>query len=73
MRTMYFLENKGFTDFSPCDAGKEKCEPCHKFGPNIRNYYLIHFVVSGEGKINQLPVKKGIVLPGYSTTSFFAS
>ena len=50
MRTVYFLENKGFSDFLPCDAGRERCDPCHKFGPNIRNYYLIHFVVSGEGR-----------------------
>ncbi len=43
------LEERKFTEFSPCDAGEQKCEPSHKFGPYIRNYCLIHFVISGTG------------------------
>lgn len=43
------LENKGFTDFSPCDAGMEICAPSKSYGPAIRNYYLIHFVKEGTG------------------------
>ena len=49
MRQTLLVKNKGFLDFSPCDAGMENCDPSHKFGPFIRNYYLIHFVVSGKG------------------------
>ena len=75
MRTIYFIENKGFSDFLPCDAGRERCEPCYKFGPHIRNYYLIHFVVSGEGKFStprgEYTVRAGeafFIRPGEITT-----
>ena len=49
MRRTALIEDRGFVDFSPCDAGREDCAPSHKFGPHIRNYYLIHFVLSGKG------------------------
>ena len=49
MRKTLLIEDRGFLDFSPCDAGREDCAPSHKFGPHIRNYYLIHFVISGKG------------------------
>lgn len=74
MRKIYLLENKGFSDFSPCDAGREDCEPGHKFGPRIRNYYLIHFVLSGEGSFTtprgECKVKSGeafLIKPGEIT------
>ena len=50
MRKTLLIEDFGFTDLCPCDAGFEDCEPSHKFGPSIRNYYLLHFVVSGRGR-----------------------
>lgn len=31
------------------DCGFEKCNPQYSFGPNKRNYFLIHFVVEGKG------------------------
>ena len=43
------IENKHYTDFSPCDYGYEDCKPEHTFGPTIRNYYLIHYVEKGKG------------------------
>lgn len=30
--------------------GKETCTPNHSNGPNTRDHYLIHFVLSGKGK-----------------------
>lgn len=50
MRKTVLVENKGFLDLFAYDAGYENCEASHKFGPYIRSYYLIHFVIKGEGE-----------------------
>ncbi len=42
------IENKGYTDFSPICFGAEKCAPA-KNCPCFRDYYLIHFILSGTG------------------------
>ena len=49
----YYLNviNKSFKELNPIDAGYEKCESMHSFGPSIREYWLIHYVVDGTGKI----------------------
>ena len=44
-----FLRNMGFTDINPCDLGYQKCQSGHSYGFSIRNYYLLHYVKSGEG------------------------
>lgn len=36
---------------SPVLAGHEKCCPSHRFGPAVRDYYLIHFCISGKGRL----------------------
>ena len=36
-------------DLSPLFIGAEQCESGHKFGPYVRNCYLIHFCLSGCG------------------------
>ncbi len=44
-----FLVNHGFQDINPLLMGTEECKPGHCFGPTIREHYLIHYVISGEG------------------------
>ena len=41
--------NKGFTGLNPVIIGEHKCDPGHSFGPAIRKYTLIHYVLSGKG------------------------
>ncbi len=74
MRYKALIEDKGYADLSPCDAGREDCESLYKFGPRIRNYYLIHFVISGSGifktKGFEYTLEKGeafIIKPGEVT------
>lgn len=47
--TLYINDKMRFADLSLYQCGYEKCTPCHSFGPNIRHFYLIHFVVAGKG------------------------
>ena len=48
--TMVFI-NRHFCDLNPLFYGYEHCAPAKCFGPAVRKYTLIHFVVSGEGKV----------------------
>ena len=32
------------------NCGFQKCDPCHSWGPAVRNHFLLHFVASGKGK-----------------------
>ena len=41
--------NQGYSDINPRECGWEACAPSHAFGPAIRPYWLLHFVVSGRG------------------------
>ena len=43
------IENKNFSDLNPLDLGHQACKSKHTFGPAIRRYYLIHYIVSGKG------------------------
>lgn len=45
------MENKGLTDFNPILFGRDKCQPNQHFPPTMREYHLIHFVISGKGKL----------------------
>ena len=63
------------TDIVPLFVGEEACKGLHKFGPHIREYYLIHFCISGKGTItDKLGVHKVsagelfIIRPGEVTT-----
>ncbi len=49
-------------------SGMEQCAPAHAFGPAVRNYYLIHFVMSGkgvfqcEGRTDELTAGQGFLI-----------
>ena len=36
-------------DINSMECGREKCAPCHSYGPAIRQYCLVHYVESGKG------------------------
>lgn len=42
-------EDPGTDGVILCFCGWEKCEKGHRFGPFIRQQYLLHFVLSGKG------------------------
>lgn len=45
------LADRGFADLNPVLCGDEICEPGHKYGPAPRHCFLLHYVVSGRGTL----------------------
>lgn len=43
------LINLSLREINPVSCGQHHCNPGHRFGPTIRFYYLLHYVVSGYG------------------------
>lgn len=44
--------NEELLNFRLFQAGWEQCAPLHSFGPFIRNHYLFHYIISGQGFLN---------------------
>ena len=42
---------KALSDFVIFNAGYEKCESGHTFGPAFRKFNIIHFVMDGKGEL----------------------
>ena len=56
------LINRDFADLNPVSFGWEACRPGHAFGPAIRRYTLIHYVIKGQGVLeargSRFPVRE---------------
>lgn len=50
--TEILLVNRKFSDLNPLITGTEECSPSHSWA-GVRNYTLIHYVVSGEGSFTK--------------------
>lgn len=44
--------NENFLDLRIYQYGYEQCKPLQSFGPFIRNHYLFHYVISGQGSLD---------------------
>ena len=72
------ISDEGYQDLNPIVFGWQDCAPGHYYGPTIRAYWLIHYVVSGRGifEINgkTYNVSKGMmfVIPPYVQTYYRA-
>lgn len=45
----YFFEPSFFEDFYLLNIGHQTCPPAHQYGPSIRENYILHFIVKGQG------------------------
>lgn len=45
-----FLFNGIYVILYLCTAGRSACGPGHRFGPDVRLNYLIHYILSGTGR-----------------------
>lgn len=54
METLSFsiFPNENFLDLRLYQYGWEQCKPLHSFGPFVRNHYLFHYVISGQGYLD---------------------
>ena len=57
------VKDEGYSGLNPVVFGYEECDKKHSFGPAIREYYLIHFVVAGYGKF-EIGTKSYSIGPG---------
>ena len=69
------LSNLHLRDINPVQCGWHHCDPGHSFGPAVRDYYLLHFVISGRGQFishgRTLSLREGqifVIRPGETTT-----
>lgn len=72
------VSNESYQGLNPVEFGYEDCQKSHFFGPAIRSYWLLHFVVSGKGifKIQNreytLAPGEVFVIPPYEETFYQA-
>lgn len=61
-----------------CYSGQEKCEPSSRFGPAVRDHYIIHYVLRGRGTLEcnnrkyTLSAASGFLIPPYQTATYTA-
>lgn len=53
MQNFEIIINEKYKGFNPVQFGSQKCPPRWSFGPAVRSYWLLHFVVSGEGRFER--------------------
>ena len=46
---LYRLKNLGIPAYNPIDVGYDSTSAGHAYGPAVRNYYLLHYVLYGKG------------------------
>lgn len=46
---IYVTSDRRFSGLSLVDVGAHQTPPLHMYGPAVREYYLIHFIVGGRG------------------------
>lgn len=45
------IQNKGFADLNPILFGHDRCAPNQFMNAPIREYFLVHYVISGKGRL----------------------
>jgi len=70
-----FLTDRKLNDLNPLIVGEEVCNSGHSFGPAVRKYTLIHYVLHGKGTfyarggVHQVSAGQAfVILPGEVTT-----
>ncbi len=49
MSSIEHLYNWTWSGYNPVSSGWDECVPGHRFGPGLRELYVVHYVLSGKG------------------------
>lgn len=77
--THHSLMYKSNSDLSLYSAGYEECASGYSYGPKIRSYHLIHFVLYGKGELHinehifQLSAGDAFLIPAGKVSYYEAS
>lgn len=72
------VKDEKYSGLNPVVFGYEQCAPSHSYGPAVRTYWLIHFVVSGcgyyaiGGRRYKVELGEMFVIPPYEETYYEA-
>ena len=73
-----FTETRDFFDFTIYESGWEINTPSKGFGPYVRDYYVIHFIVDGKGfyeindKVHTVKKNQLFLIPPNVSTKYYA-
>lgn len=79
MQRNILVIDKNYNALNPMQFGTHTCDATQNFGPAVRSYWLLHYVVSGQGYFdigkNHYSVKAGdiFVIPPYVETHYWAN
>lgn len=48
-KNSYVVSDKKLVSLAVYNVGYQKCDSLYQWGPGIRDHYLIHYIISGEG------------------------
>ena len=48
-----WIVNEHLPGLNPVQFGSERCAPSHAFGPAVRTHWLLHYVISGQGRFTR--------------------
>lgn len=70
----HVFQDERFVDLNLYQCGWEQTDPLHTWGPYVRNHYLFHYVISGQGLLQAngkaYPITAGhgfLIEPGHVT------
>ena len=49
MQRNILVIDKNYNALNPMQFGTRNCDASQSFGPAVRSYWLLHYVVSGQG------------------------
>ncbi|RAP74441.1 AraC family transcriptional regulator [Paenibacillus montanisoli] len=60
---IYYSSSIGQQDLEVIEIGTQRCDPGYQVGPSVRDFYILHYIHSGQGMLEtdgqEYPVREG--------------